>query len=289
MAYTHNYHSSALSITYLCIQRAFIAAIFVAAVVSNAAACNVKVGVVPQFESRQTYAIWTPLLSALEERTKCKFELKRVRSMLQFEERLHSGAYDMAYVNPYQLVMTGKKEGYHPIVRSSTRMLNGIIVVPTNSPITHIEQLRNATVAFPSANAFASSMLLRSELLNDHDIHVKPRYVKNHSSVYLFTAKEVTAAGGGALSTLEEQNIDVQNRLRVLYRSRATPAHAIVVHPRLGHKLAAKLQAALVNISKTNPDLMDNIPMPKAMATQMKDYRMLHAMRLEKLKLMKNM
>lgn len=241
-----------------------------------------KVGVVPQFEQRRLFAVWKPILEALQKRTGCQFELVGSKTIAKFEEAFLRGDYDFAYMNPYHAVMANDAQGYEPIIRSDAKKLKGILVVPEDSPIQHVKELDGATLAFPSPNALGASLLMRAELATQHGIAITPLYVKTHSSVYLHVAKRLASAGGGVGRTLKEQPDAIKSRLRVLYTTHEVYAHPLVAHPRVPSEITQAVQNAWLSLAQEDPSLFDGIPMKKSVATSMQDYNDLQRLELEK-------
>ena len=178
-------------------------------------------GIVPQYDQRQLFEIWKPLLDELQRRTGLSFRLVSAPKIPVFEKEFLAGGYDFAYMNPYHLLKAQKAQGYAPIIRDRAA-LRGILVVRKDSPIQKLPELNGKVVAFPSPNALGASLLLRADLSRLHRVSVVPLYVKTHSSVYLHVVKGLAEAGGGVQKTLEEQEQPIQDRLRTLYLN---PAH----------------------------------------------------------------
>lgn len=248
---------------------------------ANAEECNLKVGVVPQFEQRRLLATWSPILGELTEKTGCKYDLVGSKSIAEFEEKFLAGEYDIAYMNPYHSVMAHDAQGYLPIARSGEKKLLGILVVREDSPIKDVKELDGKEIAFPSPNALGASLLMRAELATKHGLNIKPRYVKTHSSVYLHVVKKLTEAGGGVGRTLNGQKDMIKDRLRVLYKTAKVNAHPLVIHPRVDEAMNAKIQEAFLAVGKEHPEMVNKIPMKSPIATNLDDYADLKAMGLE--------
>ena len=260
----------------------FVVNIGIAAPVLGAAECHVKVGVVPQFEQRKLYRIWTPILAALKEAVHCDFELVGSKDIPAFEEAFKQGVYDIAYMNPYHALVANEAQGYVPLVRSGSKKLKGILVVRADSDIQSVKDLNGTKIAFPSPNALGAYLLMRTELSTLHHVEFEPMYVGNHPSVYLNTVKHITAAGGGVQRTLNAQNDMIKGKLRVLYVTSAVNAHPIVAHPRLGTDRSHAIQGALLKIAESKHDLTDKIPMKNPINTSMEDYQALKELGMEK-------
>ncbi|HTY99261.1 MAG TPA: PhnD/SsuA/transferrin family substrate-binding protein, partial [Rhodocyclaceae bacterium] len=83
----------------------------------SALADTYVLGVTPQFERRQLFAIWTPILNELSRRTGHTFQLATSPNIREFERQYNSGAFDLAYMNPYLVVVN--PQGYVPILRDA--------------------------------------------------------------------------------------------------------------------------------------------------------------------------
>ena len=243
-----------------------------------------RVGVVPQFEIRKIHDAWEPLLQELEKRTGYRFDLQGSKSIDEFEKQFLAGQFDLAYMNPYHLIMANKAQGYQPILRDLGKKLQGVLVVANDSNITDIGQLSNQTIAFPSPNALGASLLMRAELHDQFGLAFKTLYVKTHDSVYLNTVLGQTAAGGGIEKTLQAQNAQIRSSLRVHHETHQVNAYPIAAHPRLPDDVIHSVARAFIQLGQTSSGrkLLSEIPIENIGTAQMSDYADLSAMRLER-------
>ncbi len=242
-----------------------------------------RFGVVPQFGQRRIFHIWIPILRRLEQRTGLRFELVGSEQIPVFEARFIAGEFDFAYMNPYHVVVANNKQGYIPLVRDGARVLQGVIVVRSDSPIRSVHELSGKTVAFPSANALGASLLPRSELARRYGVKLVPRYVKTHSSVYLHVVQKLVIAGGGVRSTLQHQKPAIRRKIRILYRTAGVNPHPIVAHPRVPAKHIRAVREALIAMGKNTADraLLAKIPIQQVTETSVADYDMVRRLGLE--------
>ena len=215
----------------------------------QAAEPTFTVAVVPQFAPVRVYQDWQPLLDRLEQVTGYHFKLLTYAKISDFEAALLKGVPDLAYVNPYDMVMARQEQGYRPLVRDS-RLLNGILVVRRDSPITALSQLEGKTLAFPAANAFGASLLIRVELADKH-LDIRPEYVGSHQNVYRAVALGEAAAGGGIKETLAREPAALQSQLRILYTTPGVPPHPLAASPRVTQAEGQKIVAALLALRGT--------------------------------------
>ncbi|VAW81652.1 Phosphonate ABC transporter phosphate-binding periplasmic component (TC 3.A.1.9.1) [hydrothermal vent metagenome] len=233
-----------------------------------------KIGVVPQFGQRKLFRIWVPIIKRLKKDTGLNFELVGSHQIPDFEDKFMAGNFDFAYMNPYHAVNANRTQGYIPLVRDGSRVLQGIIVVRKDNPIHSVKELNSQSVAYPSAKALGASLLPRSELVKKFNVTTTPVYAKTHTSVYLHVVQNLVVAGGGIKSTLEKQKPQIKNLLRVLYYTQTHKSHPIVAHPRVPIGDMLKVQYAFLKMSKTlsGAALLKKIPMNKAIIATMPDY-----------------
>lgn len=243
-------------------------------------------GIVPQFDARRTYKIWRPILDELEKRTGLHFTIRGSATIPAFELEFNAGAFDFAYINPYHVLLSSKGEGYIPLVRDTGRALQGIIVVQKDSPIQSVKELAGKTVAFPAPNSTGATLLTRSELLDQYQVKVVPRFVKTHSSVYLNVALGQAVAGGAVQKTLSQQKAEIKNALRVLYRTQGIAPHPFTAHPRVPKEVRKKVKAALLEMGQdeNSKQLLSRVPIKTIGVATIKDYQPLANMGLERFK-----
>lgn len=242
------------------------------------------VGIVPQFDARRILKIWRPILDELEKRTGEHFTIRGSATIPTFELEFNAGAFDFTYMNPYLVTPIKNKQGYIPLVRDVGRALHGIIVVAKDSPIRSVKELAGKTVAFPAPNALGATLLARSELVDQYQVKVVPRFVKTHSSVYLNVALGQAVAGGGVQKTLSQQSAEIKSALRVLYRTQDVAPHPFTAHPRVPEVVRKKVQAALLKMGQEDVSrkLLSPIPIKQIGVASTKDYLPLANMGLER-------
>ncbi|EGH00023.1 ABC-type phosphate/phosphonate transport system [gamma proteobacterium IMCC2047] len=241
-------------------------------------------GVVPQFDALRIYSVWRPILDELQLRTGLEFSLKGVASIPEFEQAFGDGAFDFVYMNPYHLLMANKKQGYLPLVRDKSKGLYGIVVVRKDSPIRKMEDLNGKLVVLPAPNALGASLLVRAAFANVFNIHVKPKYVFTHTSVYLNVALGEADAGGGVARTLSQQLPDLFNKLRILYETEKVAPHPISGHPRVPKSVRQQVRDAFLSmgLAQEGRALLSAIPIKQVGKAEMADYSPLEKLGLDR-------
>lgn len=244
-------------------------------------ACTLVAGVVPQFEQRRLFETWMPILKTLEYKTGCKYMLEGSSSIDEFETKFQRGLFDLVYLNPYHAIIAYDAHEYEPIIRDGREKLQGILVVSKDSPIKSIHDLKGKKIAFPSPNALGASLLMRAELAGKYELEFETLYVKTHSSVYLHVAKSLVDAGGGVERSLTTQNEDLQDMVRIIYKTQSVPAHPIAVHPRVPGDIKEQIRQAFFDIGKNNPALLADIPINDVVPASIEDYKVLKTLNLK--------
>lgn len=243
-----------------------------------------KVGIVPQFDAREIYKIWRPILDHVEKDTGIRLELEGAPTIPEFEKQFIAGEFDFAYMNPYHILVAREHQGYIPLVRDVGRTLHGILVVRKESRIKSPEELDGKTVSFPAPNALGASLMIRADLAENFQSEVIPSYVKTHSSVYLNVLMGLAEAGGGVQKTLKQQSKEIQDGLKVLYRTKDVSPHPFVVHPRVPENVGKSVAGAMLALGKTDggQKLLLKIPISTIGVASFEDYKPLANMGLDK-------
>jgi len=256
------------------------AALFLLVTTSHAS--TLVLGVVPQSKSQEIHEIWSPLIQHLNN-AGIEVRFSAAPSIPEFEKRLKNGEYDIAYMNPYHLIMANKSQKYLPLLRDHSKKLKGIVVVKKDNNIA-LSDLNNKEFAFPAPNALGATLLVRAELATKEKLLIIPKYVKTHTAVYRNVAFGDTPAGGGIMKTFQEQPADLKDKLRIIYETTPVAPHPLAIHQRVPKNIAEKITKLLIDYSKTTEGnaVMSKIPMTEVGEATMEDYNMLLDLDLEK-------
>lgn len=256
-------------------------AVFVVGVAHAQQAVVYRIGVVPQFDSRTTLDIWTPIVAELQTRTGFEFKLIPAPSIPVFEQQVAREELDFAYMNPYHYIKA--QAHYSPLVRDVKTPLQGIVVVRKDSPVQNLQGLEGKTVDFPAPNALAASLMPRAEFARS-GIAITPRYVKSHKSVYMNVVLGQAEAGGGVMQTLDEQSAQVREQLRVVFTTPEVASHPLVVHKRLSTTVQEKVRNAVLEMAATpqGQALWSKVPMDRVGKAAPADYAPIQRLGLEK-------
>lgn len=243
------------------------------------------VAVVPQFGPLQTHETWTPLLGRLEQATGYRFQLRVYDQIPRFETELTQGIPDLAFMNPYHMLLARQAQHYRPLVRDDSARLAGVLVVRRDSAINQLSALNGKRLAFPSPNALGASLYLRALLAEKAHLTITPVYVGNHQNVYREVLRGDVEAGGGIASTLAKEPAAVQSQLRILYTTPELAPHPLAAHPRVPEAVTAKITEALLALQH-DPEgqkLLARVQLSQPVVARFdRDYAPLQELRLDR-------
>ena len=209
---------------------------------------SLSFGVVPQQAASRLAEDWGPLLAEVSRRSGVSLVFRTAPNIPAFEERLATGDYDLAYMNPYHYVVFHKASGYTAFAKEQERRLKGILVVRKDSAVLKPADLAGKTVVFPAPAAFAASILPQAEF-GRLKIPIETRFVASHDSVYRAVASGLHEAGGGIQRTFEAMPTDVREQLRVLSETPGYTPHALAAHPRVPAAIVERLRMAMASLA----------------------------------------
>jgi len=206
-------------------------------------------GITPQQSSKKTRALWQPLATYIQQQTNYPVALHCSPDIPTFENRLFTGKFDLAYVNPRLFIEANKYVGYFPLVREGQQKLKGIIVVAKSSSYQTIQDLQGAHFVSPK-NAFAASVITQLNL-RAQNITFKNSYVKSHTQGYSLVIQGLANAAGGVMRTFNRLAPNVKNKLRVLWESKGFTSHAFMIHRRVNKVVRQRILSAILSFKDT--------------------------------------
>ena len=206
-------------------------------------------GVVPQQSPKKLYKAWKPFIDHLSNKVGVKIIFKTEKSIPEFEKKLYSGEYDIAYSNPYHYTIANKMQQHTAVARFDKQIV-GILIANKNSKINSIKDVKNKEFLFPAPKAFAATILPKYDLLSKVNYNVeeskKFRYVNSHDSVYLGIQREIGDIGGGIVRTFNR--FKNKDKLKIIYRTDKYPSHPISISSKVNNKVSKKIQETLLDM-----------------------------------------
>lgn len=255
----------------------------VAGPLAAAPAPTYSFSVVPQYNVVHLHTEWAPVLARITRETGVQLELVLHSTIPKFERSLGRGEPDFALANPYHAVMAKRAQGYQPLLRDS-KPLTGIMLVKRTSPYQKLEDLAGQDIGFPAPNAFGASLYMRA-ILAEKKIPFQPQLLNNHSNVFRAILSGTVAAGGAVNSTFNDEQPEIREQLRVLYKTPESASHPVVAHPRVPEAAAKAVRAAFLGLLRdaAGVAMLKDIRLPQPVpASYEADYLPLEKLGIEK-------
>ena len=254
--------------------KTLIASVFLLCLSTVVSAKEYTLGVVPQQSPIKLYKSWKPVADFLSQETGFKVVLKTEKSIAEFEKVLYSGAYDLSYMNPFHYTLASERQGYEAVVRAD-KMIRGILVMKSDEA--EFEALikdENTKFLFPSANAFAATLLIKYEMLTKYGVNLNDagnyQYVNSHDSVYLGVERGIGQLGGGIQRTLRNFKVsNADSAIDEVYQTEAYPSHPIAVRSGMPEEDRAKLIEALMRMPE---ELLSALSIKKIITSNDEEY-----------------
>lgn len=230
----------------------------------------------PQLSASETSQQWSPFVEYLSEQTGIRIMLKVYTERAKFEDDVKSGKMDLYFGNPGYGVVGHQKHGYIPLVRSNSKLLEGVVVVRKDSGLEKVEQLKSKVIAFPDETAFAASLFLRAQLSKEFNLEYQPLYAGTHGNAYRAVLVGNAVAGGGVKRTLEQQPQEVRDQLNVIYTTPGMKQHPLMVHPKVPESVRKLIQNAILALNKDDAGkkILKTVKLQKpVVADYLQDYK----------------
>lgn len=204
---------------------------------------------VNQYDINLTAAYWNPIIQYVSEASGVKLGLKIGRTSA--DTTAYVLAQEVEFVFTNHLFSPEREQlGWKVFGRRQMPAISSQIVVPADSPITDLAQLKDQEVAFPGPEAFIAYKVPYAHLLGKG---IEPKVVfggnQNGALAQLFSGK-VKAVGGN--SQLIEGYAKRENKaFRILWTSEPFNDLALMVSGKVPEKDARAVANAFLNMHKT--------------------------------------
>lgn len=224
-------------------------------------------GVLPFLSTEKLFARFTPLADYLSIKLGKPVRLETAKDFATFLHRTsNEKRYDLLFTAPHFYYHAQRKAGYRVIVRDASAGLQAIIVVPKDSDIASISDLKGRSMATADPLALATMMvrdyLFKAGINPDRDIKSIP--APNHIASLLLSYKGVTDASALMSTPFRLANREIQQAMRIIATTDMSPHIPISVAASMDKQLADKIQAVLLgmNHDKDGKKLMKSMKSP---------------------------
>ena len=213
---------------------------------------ELTLGVFPHLPPLELENVYAPIAARLSDALGKKVHFRSSSSYEKFMQKLDEQAFDIVMVQPFDYVHIADKFGYSPVA-SRDEALATIVVVPSDSPLASLQDLKGKKVALPPAVA-AVSLLLKAALKEqglqpDTDVHLS--YYRTHFSCLQQVVIGVADACGTAAPALRYFMDKTAANLKIIAETRKIPHALFAVNPNISAEDKHKILQTLEELSTT--------------------------------------
>lgn len=203
---------------------------------------------VNQWDIKLTAAYWNPIINYVSEKSGVKLNLKIGRTSADTTSYVLANEVEFVFSN-HLFSPEREQLGWKVFARRNTPTLQGQIVVPADSGITDIAQLKGQEVAFSGPEAFVIYKVPYAHLLSKN-VDVKVVFAGNQNAAFaqLFSGK--VAASGGNSQLVESYSRREGKKFRVLWSSEPFQDLALMASGKVPEKDAKAVASAFIAMYK---------------------------------------
>ena len=226
-----------------------------------------RVGLVPNQNPEKVEAEYAPLGDYLSEELGTEVELSVPASYNAVVEAMASGELDLAYFGGLTYVQARERAEVHPLVteinpRTHDTTYRSVVIVPADSQVREVEELRGKDFAFGSVSSTSGS-LYPSIMLKGAGIDYRTdlgevTYTGGHDATAQAVAGGRVDAGGiedRILYRLQEEGAIEEGSVRVIEESEPIEGYPWVVRDALPDDLEGAISDAYLNME--DPKILD--------------------------------
>jgi phosphonate transport system substrate-binding protein len=205
-------------------------------------------GVFPHMPMNRLYSLYNPAAQDIGDRIQRRVRMMSRKSFRSYRKQLLNATFDIALIQPFDYPAAARV-GYLPLARRAVP-LTAVFVVPRDSSITTLAQLKGKTLVNPPVRAAVTIMsqraLVSRGIKPGKDIRVI--YTRNHfSCMQHILVGKADACGTARQALAHWQRFNMQKRLRVIFETRPVPHALFVVHRRVPADIRNKILQAIIS------------------------------------------
>ena len=195
-----------------------------------------------------TAEYWNPILTYVGRKSGVPLELKLAKTAQEGNAIAERGKYDFLYTNHF---FTPERDrlGYKVIARPAGPGIMSQIVVPVDSPIESLLDLKGKEVAFVTPDGFTGYWLPMDALLRAK-VNVKVVFTGNQEAASAQLRVNKVAAAGVNSSVMARYGRRESFEYRALWTSESYQDLCIMANPKMPADKVAAVRAALINMVK---------------------------------------
>lgn len=211
-------------------------------------------GFLPFISVEQLVFRFTPLVNYLSENLKVPVRIETAPDFVEFARRTHEESrYDILFTAPHFFTRASQKADYRLIASVDSPEMWAVIVVPKQSRIHTLQDLKGKRLATVPPLGLAT-LLVRKTLFEagiDPDVDIDLVITPTHDASLLSAYHGVTDASALMQPPFEAASIKVRDSMRIIAKTESTPHIPISVAPWLSDACATEIKDLLVRMEST--------------------------------------
>lgn len=210
---------------------------------------NVSEGTSGGLDAGQVYEKYTGLAQVLERALKQKVRIIVTREFSKLEEGMQSGKMDFVLARPSDYPARGLRDYNYQLVSTAKPDGQCYFVVPKDSPIQSLQDIRGKRIALPEKVSYMSKFCSAELMHQGFNLELeKVQHAREQAAVMFYLEHKLVDVGGIASYSGAAKKLE-QNGQRVIHKSAPQPYMPLIAHARIS---ARQIQAIRNELSKEN-------------------------------------
>ena len=215
------------------------------------ASSPITFGILPFVSAQHLVIRFTPLVNYLSSHLNAQIRIETAPNFVEFTRRTaEDKRYDILFTAPH-FYPQARKAGYRLIASVDSPGMKAVIVVPKNSSIKKLDDLRSKRLATVDTKSLAT-LLVKKHLLQ-HGINPDKDLViistPTHDASLLSAYHGVTDASALMQPPYEAASVQVRNSMRIIAKTESAPHIPISVGDRISQPCAEEISTLLLTMS----------------------------------------
>ena len=214
---------------------------------------ELRFSVAPYLAPARMEELYTPMAAALTQALGRPVVFRTSSTFERHYDQVTAGATDLTLLHAFFYVVAVDQYGYLPLARM-TEPFKGLLVVPEQSPVRTLADLRGKTIATPP-DYLPTVHLVRREMREQHFDPSRDFVMRSFRSVESCLQQLVIGEAAGCICppfALPGAEARFKVRFRTIVESASIPNLTFVAHPRVSAAERSRLRAAILQWSESD-------------------------------------
>jgi phosphonate transport system substrate-binding protein len=211
-------------------------------------------GILPFVSTEQLVIRFSPLANYLSKYLHAEVRIETAPDFVEFARRTHEEQrYDLLFTAPHFYPQAHSKAGYRLIAGVDSPGMWAVIVVPKQSDIQNVYDLKGKRMATVHPAGLAT-LLVKKHLADagiDPDVDLVMISTPSHDASLLSSYHGVTDASALMQPPFEAASVHIRDKMRVIAKTESTPHIPLSVSPRINEDCAGEIATLLLQMGTT--------------------------------------